>query len=704
MFQCFTNNKDKDKRKRSNGPPKRKSLNALTADERAVDWWRHRLEDGEDEIPVSGRSRSFDDSMNRMQKRNPLEKTYELKTREKPLKPEDGNILRLEMVNGAKSPVRNKKGVATFQPQVLTKKNGPPGKPEQEPLEKITLIGLSETKSPSVVRNKKGVGKFQPQVSPKRTLPPGKTQKERLEKATITGRSETKSPSVVRNKKGVAKFQPQVSPKKSVPPGKAPKEPLEKVTLPRLAETERQPNAKKATPKKKKVLSNHFREQDSKKRAPKTSGVHPYDLYANREEDDDHLSDVPSDVDSMTKERYLLACQMLKTRLFQKEKALLPTERDFILNLLGDYENNIDAGSHVSEDQVSVIERATLRLEIDPLFQSSSDEGTDSPPVPPSPLTAASMQKKNVASNVDQDEGRELIHIPKNPHTSTRKPRRSFLSLPCNPNSAGEAGADDRAVLVIPKGVRVKEEDRSGEAGESVRFNEYPFRILGADGKNVEPRVLTPSIMEVLRGFFPDSLRKSNLWLKFSMARDGASLATLLSTVRASAYTIIGVETMHGEVFGSFTGSPWRTGTRWYGSGNDAFLWRLKKARMTTPKNSNPSSSGNEMEVYPFTFFDNLVQYCTTKTIAVGGGDWSDNPCPFDNEPMGIGFMIDGDLAGGETNSCATFANPRLCKRASASNEFSISNLEVWTLTPCSNVEEAAKLEVHRLFAEANTR
>ena len=280
MFQCFTNNKDKDKRKRSNGPPKRKSLNALTADERAVDWWRHRLEDGEDEIPVSGRSRSFDDSMNRMQKRNPLEKTYELKTREKPLKPEDGNILRLEMVNGAKSPVRNKKGVATFQPQVLTKKNGPPGKPEQEPLEKITLIGLSETKSPSVVRNKKGV----------------------------------------------AKFQPQVSPKKSVPPGKAPKEPLEKVTLPRLAETERQPNAKKATPKKKKVLSNHFREQDSKKRAPKTSGVHPYDLYANREEDDDHLSDVPSDVDSMTKERYLLACQMLKTRLFQKEKALLPTK------------------------------------------------------------------------------------------------------------------------------------------------------------------------------------------------------------------------------------------------------------------------------------------------------------------------------------------------------------------------------------------
>jgi hypothetical protein len=110
------------------------------------------------------------------------------------------------------------------------------------------------------------------------------------------------------------------------------------------------------------------------------------------------------------------------------------------------------------------------------------------------------------------------------------------------------------------------------------------------------------------------------------------------------------------------------------------------------------------MEVYPFTGYDELVQYCTPKTMAIGGGDWIDVPCPFDNEPRGVGFMIDGDLAGGETNSCATFGNPRLSRRASASNEFTISNLEVWTLTPCLTVKEAERLELQKLFVEENRR
>jgi hypothetical protein len=53
--------------------------------------------------------------------------------------------------------------------------------------------------------------------------------------------------------------------------------------------------------------------------------------------------------------------------------------------------------------------------------------------------------------------------------------------------------------------------------------------------------------------------------------------------------------------------------------------------------------------------------------------------CPFDEYTKGIGFMIDDNLAGGETNSRATFANPRL---ATARNEFTITNWEVRTLIP----------------------
>jgi TLD len=96
-----------------------------------------------------------------------------------------------------------------------------------------------------------------------------------------------------------------------------------------------------------------------------------------------------------------------------------------------------------------------------------------------------------------------------------------------------------------------------------------------------------------------------------------------------------------------------------------------------------------------------MVQYCTTKTIAVGGGDWlpGDTPGPFDTG-SGIGFMIDGDLAGGETNSCSTFANPRLAKQTSASSEFTIRNLEVWTMTSCVTVSDAVRVESQRAFIE----
>ena len=426
----------------------------------------------------------------------------------------------------------------------------------------------------------------------------------------------------------------------------------------------------------------------------------PKILSSPEHDNSDHLSDVPSDVDSITRERYLLACQMLKKTLIQKEKSLIPIEREYILGLLEDYEQATDGGgSVVSEDQVSMIESAILRLDKDPLFSPSRADAA------PSPLTAANM----AGSKRKAESKQNPRTIPKNPHTATKPAKLSLAAFnPCSPDSAEEAGVKADIVHVVPE----EEEANEDAQSELIRFDGWsfhkkgdhaPFTILGADDASVQPRVLTPSIMEALRGFFPYSISESNFWLKFSLIRDGTSLATLLNAVRASNYTIIGVETTHGDVFGSFTGSPWRTGTKWFGSG-EAFLWRLKKSRLTSVRNSALQDFENEMEVYPYTGYDDLVQYCTSKTIAVGGGTWLNLPCPFDDEPLGIGFMIDGDLAGGETNSCATFANPRLSKRVSTSNEFTISNLEVWTLTPCLNVKDAEKLELQKFFVEQHRR
>lgn len=220
-----------------------------------------------------------------------------------------------------------------------------------------------------------------------------------------------------------------------------------------------------------------------------------------------------------------------------------------------------------------------------------------------------------------------------------------------------------------------------------------PFYILGQSSETC-PHVLSPLVLEALRGFLPFGVSENNFHLKYSLIRDGASLSTLLHSIRVSKYTIIGVETMDGQVFGSFTGSPWRIRRDWYGTG-EAFLWRVKQSPNATV------NGRQQMEVYPYTGFDDQVQCCTDTYLAVGGGDWNDQGgCPYKGEPRGIGFLVDCNLERGETNSCATFANPLLCNRAETKNDFEISNVEVWTTTPCISLDEAETLEMHKLFVE----
>jgi hypothetical protein len=387
-------------------------------------------------------------------------------------------------------------------------------------------------------------------------------------------------------------------------------------------------------------------------------------------EESDHLSDVPSDVDSVIRERYLLACQMLKTTMIQKEKALIPIEKEYILSLLGDFERDCE-DSVFSEEQLSAIEKATLKLERDPVFDQPVLAKNQ---YAPSPARAARSQQSSTKSQPvssfpkeppgDQSfEAMQRNVNDKNPHTATRKPKNKFIKTmtnPCNPRSAmGARGEVSHDVVNVVHEDQMEYEqwddpelnDRSKD--ELVRFDgwsfqrsiEYPFLILGADGDDLNPRVMTPSMMEALRGFMPYRVSESNFWMKYSLVRDGASLATLLASVRGSTYTLIGVETNHGEVFGSFSGTPWRISGKWYGNG-EAFLWRLKKPRYTSPTNSRKPNFEREMEVYPYTGYDEMVQFCTAKTIAVGGGDWLGIPCPFNNDTKGIGFMIDGDLAG----------------------------------------------------------
>lgn len=252
--------------------------------------------------------------------------------------------------------------------------------------------------------------------------------------------------------------------------------------------------------------------------------------------------------------------------------------------------------------------------------------------------------------------------------------------------------------------------------------NTLPFRILGtsADDSSCHPHVLSPPLMESLQNFFPAGASDQNYWLKYSMVRDGASLMSLLKHIRGAKNTVIAIETVEGEVFGSFTSTPWRKNWNYYGSGN-SFLWRMRRTRSEKDLQHSildQAKLESELDVYHWTGINELVQYCTTDMIAIGGGALSDDgivPSATDEErdspekspsflstaQGGFGLAIDSDLFRATSSACATYQNPPLSRIHADGSPFEILNLEVWTLTPTHEVESAEKMEMKSLFLDA---
>lgn len=142
-----------------------------------------------------------------------------------------------------------------------------------------------------------------------------------------------------------------------------------------------------------------------------------------------------------------------------------------------------------------------------------------------------------------------------------------------------------------------------------------------------------------------------------------------------------------------------KTDTGFYGSG-EAFLWRMKSSRKTLCTSAlDQARLENDIEVFSWTGSNYLTQLCDEDKIALGGGSIANN-----SNHDGFGLLIESDILNGESNPCATFNNPSLCHSNAPGSGFEIVNLEVWTLTPTLTIEEADKMEMARLFLEANRR
>lgn len=355
-----------------------------------------------------------------------------------------------------------------------------------------------------------------------------------------------------------------------------------------------------------------------------------------------------SDVDSLTpQERYKLAVELLHKRLIEKKKKLSPSEKQF-LNFLS--QSNPETDESGIEEKISVIESTIENLnETDSLFprESNLDDNV------------------SVYSVTSEGHGMEVSLA--GARKRTIKQKKLDQKTPCE-----ETDQNKDAIL--------EEDEELDEVDDS------PFPILGVSDNNADG-LLRTRLMEALRGFLPYAVSEENFWLKYRMSRNGSSLLTLQESIRASQFTLLVIKAKGEDdcIFGCFTSSPWRRSTKWFGSGQ-SFLFKYSKG---------------ELGVYPFTDSDELVQYCTTEMMAAGGGDWKKDGSPFGKgQKNGIGLLLDKNLVKGETYSCATFCNPRLCSKAD--NEFTIDDIEAWSLTPCMTENEAANLERHKLFVEKN--
>lgn len=254
-------------------------------------------------------------------------------------------------------------------------------------------------------------------------------------------------------------------------------------------------------------------------------------------------------------------------------------------------------------------------------------------------------------------------------------------------------------------------------------YHSLPFQIFGTDAHDIkaQPHVLSPPLMESLQSFFPTPNTTDNFWLKYSLIRDGSSLHTFMQHARGAKYSILALETTDGEVFGSFTAEPWRKTWSYFGSG-ESFLWRMRNSRKTPCYSIiDQAQMESEIDVYPFTGVNQCIQLCTHNKIAVGGGspahsekeekrdDIDDeggigqvgsNEISFEDHEWGYGLALQGDLLHGTSSPCFTFASPSLSNTHNDGSLFEIMNLELWTLTPCSTLADAEKLELGKLFLE----
>ncbi|KAL6776989.1 hypothetical protein ACKKBF_B19765 [Auxenochlorella protothecoides x Auxenochlorella symbiontica] len=164
--------------------------------------------------------------------------------------------------------------------------------------------------------------------------------------------------------------------------------------------------------------------------------------------------------------------------------------------------------------------------------------------------------------------------------------------------------------------------------------------------------LLRPGEAAALATLCPTRHRLARWQLAYSTLRDGISMQTMLRMGHGRAPTVLVVRDMDRNVMGAFCSEPWRTSTRFYGTG-ETFVFQLgtqqRAWRWWTQQNARASND--------------YFMWGDAEGIAVGGSG-------------GYAIWLDADFAKGLSRSCLTFGSPPLVPI----EEFDVGAVELWWL------------------------
>eukprot|EP00903_Cladosiphon_okamuranus_P021043 g19335.t1 len=158
-------------------------------------------------------------------------------------------------------------------------------------------------------------------------------------------------------------------------------------------------------------------------------------------------------------------------------------------------------------------------------------------------------------------------------------------------------------------------------------------------------KILTAARLRRLAEAVPLAQAMKTWRLGYSIARDGASLWTLLQNCRGRGPCLVVVEDSWGYVFGGFVAGSMKESQDYYGTG-ESFVYSF-----------HPT-----FKAHRWTGANDYFCISSESWLAMGGGGG------------GFAFQIDDELDAGESNPSDTFGSPRL-----SSNEFfRCLQVEVW--------------------------